>query len=229
MNKALYVFCEGRTEQNFCRQVLQPTFFPNHDGEVRPILIAHSRRHGVIHRGGVNKYINLKHDIHNTLKEHQRAGVCFTSMIDLYGLPGDFPGKSDHKRNPANPRPYVEALELAFGNDIGDSRFTPHLQLHEYETLLFADVESFKYAFDDCDQAVKQLQEIVDSFTTVEHINDSPQTAPSKRIIDILPTYEGLKQTAGPDIAEFTGIERLSKSCPHFGDWIATIMNVLVR
>ncbi len=35
MNKALYVFCEGRTEQSFCRQVLQPTFFPHHDGEVR--------------------------------------------------------------------------------------------------------------------------------------------------------------------------------------------------
>lgn len=225
--KELYVFCEGPTEQNFCKQVLQATFFPQHDGEVRPIRIAHSRRHGVVHRGGVNKYVILKNDIHNTLEQHQRPGVSFTSMIDLYGLPSDFPGKADHRRNPDNPHPYVEALEKAFGDDIGDARFIPHLQLHEYETLLFAEVESFRYSFDECDQQLEQLRKIVSSFTTVEHIDDGPQTAPSKRIIDILPSYAGLKTTAGPDIAEYTGIERLCECCPHFGSWITAIRSVL--
>lgn len=225
----LYVFCEGPTEQNFCKQVLQATFFPQHDGEVRPIRIAHSRRHGVVHRGGVNKYVIIKTDIQNTLKQHQRAGVYFTSMIDLYGLPGDFPGKSDHCRDPDNPRLYVEALETAFGIDIGDARFIPHLQLHEYETLLFADVGSFRYSFDECDREIERLREIVGAFRSVEHINDGPQTAPSKRIIDILPTYRGLKTTAGPDIAEYTGIVRLCECCPHFSQWITTIKNVLGR
>jgi len=225
----LYVFCEGPTEQNFCKQVLQPTVFPGHDGGVRPIRIAHSRRHGVVHRGGVNKYVIIKNDIHNTLKQHQRAGVFFTTMIDLYALPSDFPGKANHHRNPHDPRPYVEALEVAFGQDIGDRRFIPHLQLHEYETLLFAEVESFQYSFDECDHGIQQLREIVDSFSSVEHINDGPQTAPSKRIIDILPAYQGLKTTAGPDIAEYTGMERLCECCPHFSDWITTIRNVLAE
>lgn len=225
--KELYVFCEGPTEQNFCKQVLQAHLFPRHDGEVRPIRIAHSRRHGVIHRGGVSRYSVMKNDIRNTLNQHKRASVYFTSMIDLYALPSDFPSKADHQRNPDNPRPYVEALEAAFGQDIDDARFIPHLQLHEYETLLFANVESFGYSFDECDQEIEQLRQIVESFASVEHINDGPQTAPSKRIIDILPSYEGLKTTAGPDIAAYTGVERLCESCPHFSDWLTAIGDVL--
>lgn len=227
--KELYIFCEGATEQNFCKQVLQGALFPRHDGAIRPIRIAHSRRRKVVQRGGVNKYVIIKKDIHNTFKQHQRQGVYFTSMIDLYGLPGDFPGKSKCHRNPDNPRPYVEALETAFGDDIGDARFIPHLQLHEYETLLFADVESFGYSFDDCDKEIEQLRSIVDAFSSVEDINDGPQTAPSKRIIDILPAYAGLKTTAGPDIAEYTGIERLRECCPHFSDWLTRLQNAFVE
>ena len=225
--KELYIFCEGPTEQMFCRQVLQPHLFPQHDGEVRPIRIAHSRRHGVVHRGGVNRYAPLKNDIHNTLNQHRRPGVYFTSMIDLYALPSDFPGKADQQRNPSNPRPFVEALEQAFGEDIADARFIPHLQLYEYETLLFADVESFRYSFDDCDSEIGRLAAIVDQFPSIEHINDSPQTAPSKRIIDIFPGYYGLKTTAGPDIAALTGVERLRECCPHFSDWLTRLADVL--
>jgi hypothetical protein len=227
--KELYVFCEGPTEQNFCKQVLQAHLFPRHDGEVRPIRIAHSRRHGVVHRGGVSRYSVMKNDIRNALNEHKRASVYFTSMIDLYGIPSDFPGKADHQRNPDNPRSFVEALEVAFGQDIGDARFIPHLQLHEYETLLFADVESFQCFFDKCEREIKQLQAIADSFASVEHINDGPQTAPSKRIIDIFPGYKGLKTTAGPDIAYRTGIKTLGERCPHFSDWLTTLGDVLAE
>ena len=42
--KELYIFCEGQTEQGFCSRVLQPYFFPNHDGLIHTIRIAHSRR-----------------------------------------------------------------------------------------------------------------------------------------------------------------------------------------
>lgn len=40
--KELYIFCEGPTEQGFCTRVLQPYFFPQHDGIVHPIRIAPS-------------------------------------------------------------------------------------------------------------------------------------------------------------------------------------------
>ena len=225
--KELYVFCEGPTEQNFCRQVLQNHLFPQYDGKIHSILIAHSRRHGIIHRGGVRKYSVLRDDICNMLNARQGNEVYFTSMLDLYGLPNDFPGKMGNERNPANPRPYVEALEQAFGDDIHDRRFVPHLQLHEYETLLFADVESFRYSFDNCDRQIEKLEAIVQSKPTIEHINDGEQTAPSKRIINLLPSYSGLKTTAGPDIAEYTGIETICIKCEHFNDWLTRLQHVL--
>jgi Domain of unknown function (DUF4276) len=221
--KELYVFCEGQTEQGFCTQVLQPHLFPDYDGSVRTILIAHSRRHGVIHRGGIGKYATLRGDILNTIKRRASADVRFTTMIDLYKSPVDFPGKPAIALDPTNPTSYVEALEDAFREDIGDIRFVPYLQLFEYETLLFSDPEGFRIFFDDCDKAIESLKEIAASVSSLEHIDDGEATAPSKRIIALLPGYKGSKTTAGPDIATIIGIDVLRAKCPHFGAWIARL------
>ncbi len=185
-----------------------------------PVKVAFSRKKGVIHRGGIHSYKPMRDDIINTMKGRRDRDVFFTTMIDLYGLPRGFPGKNRHTRNPANPIAYVKALEKEFANDIGDPRFVPHLQLHEYETLLFADPDAFEIAFDDCQAAVAALKAIAASVPTIEHINDGKTTAPSKRIIDVLPAYEGLKATAGPDIAVVIGLRVLRQKCPHFDAWI---------
>ena len=218
--RELYVFCEGPTEQGFCEQVLERHLL-QFDGCIHAIKIAHSRRDGIIDRGGIGKYETLRFDIQSTMKSRkQNQGVYFTTMIDLYGLPSDFPGKADHVRNPNNPRPYCEALEQAFGADIGDARFVPHLQLHEYETLLYSDPDAFAISFDDCDGAIAGLKAVVAEFHDVERINDGELTAPSKRIIGLLDAYQGMKPTAGPDIAEYIGLVKLRERCPHFSDWV---------
>lgn len=51
--KRLTVFCEGVTERGFCNQLLIPHLFPNHDGILHTILIAHSKHHGKVARRGV--------------------------------------------------------------------------------------------------------------------------------------------------------------------------------
>jgi hypothetical protein len=221
--KELYVFCEGPTEQGFCMQALSPHLFPHHDGCIHTIKIAHSKHHGIVYRGGIGKYASLKRDIQNTLKSRHENNVFFTSMIDLYALPNEFPGKAANVRDPNNPTPYAIALETAFGVEIGDFRFIPHLQLHEYETMLLAEPDSFRISFDDCDQEIATLKALVASFPTIEHINDGKDTAPSKRIIDLLPAYDGLKTTAGPDIAEYTGIAAIRGKCPHFHEWLSKL------
>lgn len=203
--------------------ILQPNLFPNHDGVVHTIRVANSHKGGVAHRGGVRKYHPIKKDVLIKLREHKRPGVFFTSMIDLYRLPADFPDKQNNNLNPQYPIDFTKLLEKAFGNDINDKRFVPYLQLYEYETLLFANIESFRYSFEDCDDQIKQLQKIVDSVQSIEHINDGPQTAPSKRVINIFPEYEGLKTTAGVDIAEYTGMRVLQEKCSHFNHWIQTL------
>lgn len=221
--KELYVFCEGPTEQGFCKEVLQP-HLSQFECSIHTIKIAHSRRHGFVERGGIGKYETLRFDIRSTIQRRkQHPGVLFTTMIDLYGLPGDFPGKSANARNPQHPRPYCEALEQAFAADIGDARFLPHLQLHEYETLLFADPDAFFVAFDDCERAVAGLKRIAAEAQDIERINDGESTAPSKRIIGLLPAYEGLKPSAGPDIAQSIGLGALRRCCRHFGDWITRL------
>ena len=148
-------------------------------------------------------------------------------MIDLYGLPTDFPGKLDRVRDPRNPRLYCDALERALGDDIGDDHFVPHLQLHEYETLLFSDPDAFAYSFDTCANAIVGLWQIVAEFhQDIERINDGEQTSPSKRIIELIKAYEGSKPTAGPDIAGYIGLPTLRQKCPHFSDWIRRLENL---
>jgi hypothetical protein len=218
--RELYIFCEGSTEQGFANQVLSKHLFPGCEGCVHTIKIAASKRHGIVHRGGVAKYAALRRDIQNTLKSRRDGNIFFTSLIDLYGLPSDFPGKAMNVYESKKPAAYVLALEAAFGDDIEDARFVPYLQLHEYETMLFSDATAFRIAFDDCDVAVQSLAALAASVPSIEHINDGFETAPSKRIIGVLPAYEGRKSSAGPDIAEYIGVTAIRAKCPHFDEWL---------
>jgi hypothetical protein len=222
--KGLTVFCEGQTERNFCNQLLRRHLFPKQDAILRTILIAHSKHHGRVTRGGVpGRYELVRRDILDELKKHRGRDMFFTTMIDLYGLPKNFPGKKTHRRNPDDPMPYVTPLEEAFDDSIADRRFIPYLQLHEFETILFADPESFRVAFNDCDRAIEELKKLAASFPTIEYINDSQITAPSKRIISLIPDYANQKPSAGPDIAEYTGLPTIRAKCPHFHAWLTRL------
>jgi Domain of unknown function (DUF4276) len=103
----------------------------------------------------------------------------------------------------------------------------PHLQLHEYETILFADPDSFEIAFDDCKRAIEELKKIAASLSTIVHIDYGPTSAPSKRIIDLIPAYRGCKTSAGPDIAEYTGRPVIRSKCPHFDAWLTRLESLL--
>jgi hypothetical protein len=227
--RELYVFCEGPTEQGFCKQLLAPHLFPGGDGQIHTIRIAHSKHHGQVHRGGVPmRYEVLRRDISNTLKSRQQDDVYFTTLIDLYGLTADFPGRAEHQRDPGNPTLYADALEKCFGQDVGDPRFIPYSQLHEYETMLFAAPDAFRKSFDKCDEAIDALKEIAQTHPSVEHIDDGAETAPSKRIIRFLPEYKGRKSTAGPDTAEFIGLAVIRAKCRHVNAWLTRLEQLRV-
>jgi Domain of unknown function (DUF4276) len=227
--RELYVFCEGSTEQGFCKQLLAPHLFLGGDGRIHSIRIAHSKHHGQVHRGGVpTRYEVLRRDISNTLRSRKQVDVYFTTMIDLYGLPDDFPGRSEHQRDPGNPTLYVDALEKYFDLDIGDRRFIPYLQLHEYEAMLFANPDAFRDSFDKCDEAIEELKRIVQTHPSIEHIDDGAETAPSKRIIKLLPEYKGRKSSPGPDIAEFIGLAVIREKCRHVNAWLTRLEQLRV-
>ncbi len=69
---------------------------------------------------------------------------------------------------------------------------------------------------------IEQLQMIRDSVQSPEEIDDSPITAPSKRIEHIIPgKYQ--KSFHGPLIATRIGITAMRDACPHFNGWLTKL------
>lgn len=111
----------------------------------------------------------------------------------------------------------VEYVETKMKEDICESNFLPNLMMHEYEALLFSDVQAFSF----CGLSEKQLAElkaIQQSYSTPEHINNSPNTAPSKRILRVYTDYD--KVLDGYNIAKLIGLEKIRKQCRHFDRWV---------
>src|SRR5688572_3370964 len=125
--KQLYVFCEGPTEQGFCSEVLEPHLFPASNGRLHTLAVGRKNNHHVFDVNRRNGYARIRRFIVNTVSERAGKDVFFTTLLDLYGLPDDFPGKATNRRNAANPTPYVTALEAAFALDIDHHRFIPYL------------------------------------------------------------------------------------------------------
>jgi hypothetical protein len=73
------------------------------------------------------------------MKQDQQPDAWFTTMIDLYALPDDFPG-FENCATRGNATDRVECLEERLAQDIAHLRFIPYIQLHEFEALLFSDV-----------------------------------------------------------------------------------------
>jgi hypothetical protein len=209
------VIAEGQTEVSFVNDVLAPELWPR-EVYLTAILI------GVPgHKGGRPNYARLKKDVLIQLK--QDPGVYCTTMLDLYGLGAGFPGTP----LPANLTGIEKAsrIEEAVKADICDTipgrrpdiRFLPYIQLHEYEGLLFSDPSAFAASLDRPDLA-QPFEAIRGEFATPEDIDDSPDGAPSKRVIRAHPRYRKVLQ--GTKAAHAIGMPSIRRECPHFRAWV---------
>ena len=216
----LHLFAEGTTELVFAREVLGPHLGSYDVFLHNPVLIAHARKKGRVHRGGGRKFRPMQNDIERRLKEDHGPDVHFTTMIDLYALHRDFPGRNeaDCLRN----RPYdrVASLERSWSDETNDGRFIPFIQLHEFEAYLYTDVARFTEFFDNASLGVRELQTVANSASSPELIDDGHHTAPSKRITAQFPTYDRLKATVGPQMAKLIGLQKIRAACPHFDAWV---------
>ena len=86
------MFAEGVTEQVFVSDVLTQHLAQFCVYVHNPVLVAHARKKGQIHRGGGRRFRPMQNDIERFLKQDSGGGVYFTTMIDLYALHSDFPG-----------------------------------------------------------------------------------------------------------------------------------------
>lgn len=104
--------------------------------------------------------------------------------------------------------------------DIGDPRFIPYVQLHEFEALLLADAGKIATYYIENVRESQQLALLAGTVRSPELIDDGQHTAPSKRIASLIPAYAGEKPTAGPQIAAAIGLSAIRAKCPHFDAWL---------
>jgi hypothetical protein len=211
--KNLYIYCEGQTEESFINEVLYP-YLMNIGIFAKPIVCETKRTVAVKHRGGVKDYKKIKDELTKLCKHHRNEKL--STMFDYYALPGNTPGKKDAQGSLYEKITYIEK---AIESDIGVDNLFVYLNVHEFEGLLFTDPSAF-HAITDA-KTVARLQIDRDTFSSPEHINDSADTAPSKRIDKLIPGYA--KVADGTTLSIRIGIDAMMKECRHFREWIGKI------
>ena len=216
---------EGQTEETFVRRVLAPHLGLRSVGAyVR--CVTTGRKRGVKFRGGMTPYPRVKKEMERWMKEDKGDDARFSTMFDLYQLPPDFPGYEEASRT-GDPYKKVKLLEVSLSNDLGDIRFIPYIQLHEFEALLLSDPKKLDSQFDDS-YAVERITALVSQFSSPELIDDGIETAPSKRIATAIPAYVSMKASAGPLVAERIGLQTMRVKCCHFGEWLSKLEGLAI-
>lgn len=216
--KKLLILVEGYTEEKFVKTVLNPHFETLNIFAVPIVITTKLVKSGQNFKGGVPSYNKVKKQILKLLGDTNALYV--TTMIDYYGLPDSFPGKTAMKGNSSYEK--VIHLEQELFKDIEDSRFIPYYSLHEFEAMLFSSPKVIAETMIK-DNTVNDLQKIKNSFPTPEDINDNPETCPSRRLMNLFDVYN--KPIYGVLISQRIGINVIRKECPHFNNWISRFEN----
>ncbi len=209
----VHVFCEGQTEETFVKESLYEYF-----GEMGIFLNPFLIRTSSHTKGGLLRYAAIKPQLHRKCMEDRTAYV--TTMFDVFRLPADFPGKST--MTAVDPYEKVEFLETRLHADIGCRNFIPNLVLHEFEGLLYSDPDAFTSWFGE--EPAERLKNERRCFETPEHINEGPETAPSKRIKKHCDGYS--KPWHGPLIALDIGLDAIRRERRHFDGWIERLLSL---
>jgi len=202
---------EGQTEDEFCKQILVP-YFRNYDIELVSIIVTTKRmKCGIKHKGGCINLNRIKSELIKILPNFDYV----TTFYDLYGF--DIEGTYT-----------AEELENKIGEIFDNNRkLIPYIQKYEFETLLFSEPSFYEDYFDDS-SAKTEIENIITSCGGVENINNSRETAPSKRIDKFFDKYDEQydKVFHGPSIADDIGLDIILDKCTRFKDWIETIQNL---
>jgi len=203
----LAISVEGRTEEEFVKLVLAQ-HLRTKDIEPQPVLIG---KHG---RGDKGGNVTVERLASEMAKLYWSFDVV-TSLVDFYG----FRDKADRS---------VECLERHLLEKIRDrihrrrdwdeSKVFPYVQRHEFEGLLFSDVNAFTSVMDISEESIAELYRIRAQFQTPEDIDDGPETAPSKRIARTISMYR--KVVHGPLLARTMGLDAIRGTCPRFSQWV---------
>lgn len=196
----LCIVVEGETEIEFVKSLLA-----DHLGHRQVVLSAVSMDGNV----SVQRLGRLMADMY---RHFDRV----TSLVDFYG----FRYKGD-----ATVAVLEEDVKQVVRSHVGrawdEQKVIPYVQMHEFEALLFADVQAFS-AIEMPAQGIGQLAEIV-SRIAPEDIDDNPISAPSKRITAAMPRGKYDKIAGANVVASEVGLPAMREACPRFDAWITRL------
>jgi hypothetical protein len=223
----LLIHVEGQTEEAFVNEVLEGHLLARGYQSVAARIVGNARLRR--RRGGIRPWPSVRKDIVNHLKED--SGCIATTMVDYYGLPqqgtGGWPGRADAAGLKVSKK--AACVENALLQDVekeidNPKRFVPFVMMHEFEGLLFSDCDALSRGIGRPDLQ-RQFESVRRQFATPEEINDSPDTAPSKRMESIVPGYE--KPLLGILAVLEIGLVRIRAECPHFDGWLSQLESLV--
>jgi len=223
------ILCEGQTEEKFAKEILKP-FLKGYGLIIKTRLLTTSRKLGA--SGGMLSFLQAKHDLQRWINENANKKSeqhIYTTMFDFYALPTDFPGYTEiSKLN--SPYDKVAKIEKCLFESIGYKDFIPYIQLHEFEALLFCGIKELAKLYPENEKNILQLNSVLEQYgNNPELIDNSPQTAPSKRIINAVEANKKHKynkpQTA-VEVIQKIGVEKPIRECQHFKKWIDKLIDL---
>ena len=191
----LAISVEGLTEERFIQRVVAP-YLQYRGIYAEPIQLGH--------KGGDVYLPRIKKELNNLANSFDKV----TTLYDFYGFRGKDAAESK------------ETLELKIMDCVAAplrERIIPYVQMYEFEGLLFASPEAIENNIHQSGLA-DWANDVLQHFDNdPEKINDSPHTAPSKRLLN---KTNYMKTVHGPDIAQEIGLATLREKCTGFGNWL---------
>ena len=223
MNRIIVVV-EGDSEEKFVNQLLKPFFFQK-GIKIEAQKWFTNKKLGS--SGGGQSFDLIENHLKKLISQFKNnKSVVITTMIDLYAFPKQ--GKTIYSTEIENlkSKEKIKLLESRFLNRFENYYlFVPYIQLHEFETLLFSNIEKcITYYFEDEKQIQQLKKEVID--LKPEEINETPSGSPSNRIIKYLPKYKKEKTTASIVILNEIGLDVIIEKCPNFKNWIFKLENI---
>lgn len=219
----LFAVVEGQSESGFFKPFLAEHLALRGIDLHVPVIGRGSAKGGMKFRS----FTQVCEELRDFLADRRRPWV--TTFFDYYGLPTgarlgwDFVAAAKAQGG-------VAAVEGRLRDGVFQAapatagRFIPYVQLHELEALYFAEPVTLA--------TVLESPQLAESFAAMatraggcEQINDSPQTAPSKRLQAACPRYIKGRSSAAhaPRLGAKLTISTVRSLCPRFDAWLSAI------
>ncbi len=208
------ILAEGQTEEFFVTRLLAPYLAVRNVFPKVTVVPTKKVPDGPDFKGGTISYSKTKLLLRKLLNDTSAALV--TTLFDFYGLRDDFPKP---KRGSCYEK--VAELERLIGQEFDNNpRLLPYFCLYEFEAMLFVKPDELAAVLGR-DHLSARFQAIKSLFPSPEEINDDPETAPSKRIIELVPDYR--KIAHGISALEKITIDAVRSECLHFNEWLTKL------